>query len=214
MEYNTARKKLVIPEYGRNIQKMVQALNDEPDREKRSAMARIIVKIMAQVRQTKDRDLGGDFYQKLWDHLYIISDLKLDVDSPYPSPSAEILTRKPDKMQQDKESIRFRYFGRNIQKIIKEVAELDDGEQKETLINGLANHLKKLYLIWNKESVDDEVIFQQMEKLSDGKIKLTDETKLNETKDILARSNTRRRKTPTNKNNSKNYKSNNRRRRY
>ncbi|MFO8087791.1 MAG: DUF4290 domain-containing protein [Bacteroidales bacterium] len=214
MEYNTAREKLVIPEYGRNIQKMVQALNDEPDREKRTAMARIIVKIMAQVRQTKDRDLGGDFYQKLWDHLYIISDLKLDVDSPYPPPSAEILYKKPDKMERDQEPIRFRYFGRNIQKIIKEVAELEEGEQKEILINGLANHLKKLYLTWNKESVDDEIIFQQMEKLSQGKIKLTDDTKLNETRDILARSNVRRRKSPTNKNNSKNYKSSSRRRRY
>lgn len=212
MEYNTARKKLMIPEYGRNIQKMVQALNEEPDREKRTQMAKVIVKIMGQVRQSRDRELGGDFYQKLWDHLFIISDFKLDVDSPYPPPSAEILNWKPEKMERDQEEIRFRYFGRNIQKIIKQVAELEEGEQKEILINSLANHLKKLYLTWNKESVDDEIIFRQMEYLSNGKIKLTDETKLNETRDILARSNTRRRKN-TGKSYQKNHK-NNRKRRY
>lgn len=214
MEYNTVREKLLIPEYGRNIQKMVHALNDEPDREKRTQMAKVIVKIMAQVRQTKDRENGGDFYQKLWDHLYIISEFKLDVDSPYPPPSPEILNWQPEKMERDKEDIRYRYFGRNIQKIIKEVAELEEGEQKETLINALANHLKKLFLTWNKESVDDEIIFKQLEQLSGGKIKLTDDTKLNETRDILARANTRKRRPSSNKSHHRNQKSNNRRRRY
>ncbi|MCF8331585.1 MAG: DUF4290 domain-containing protein [Bacteroidales bacterium] len=212
MEYNTVREKLMIPEYGRNIQKMVHALDEEPDREKRTQMAKVIVKIMGQVRQSKDREIGGDFYQKLWDHLFIISGFKLDVDSPYPPPSPEILNWQPEKLERDQEEIRFRYYGRNIQKIIKQVAELEDGEQKEILINTLANHLKKLYLTWNKESVDDEIIFRQMEHLSDGKIKLTEETKLNETRDILARSNARRRRT-TNKPYQRNHK-NNRKRRY
>ncbi|MGM0613654.1 MAG: DUF4290 domain-containing protein, partial [Bacteroidota bacterium] len=163
MEYNTEREELRIPEYGRNIQKMVHALNDEPDRDKRTQMAKVIVKIMAQVRQSKDAEVGGDLYHKLWDHLFIISDFTLDVDSPYPMPSPEILKWEPEKLERDKENIRYRYFGRNIQKIIKQVAELEEGEQKETLINSLANHLKKLFLIWNKESVDDEIIFKQME---------------------------------------------------
>ena len=213
MEYNTEREELRIPEYGRNIQKMVHALNDEPDRDKRTQMAKVIVKIMAQVRQSKDAEVGGDLYHKLWDHLFIISDFTLDVDSPYPMPSPEILKWEPEKLERDKEKIRYRYFGRNIQKIIKEVAELEEGEQKETLINSLANHLKKLFLIWNKESVDDEIIFKQMEILSEGKIKLTDDTKLNETRDILARANVKRRKS-TNKQHQKNYKNNNRKKRY
>ncbi|MCF8219544.1 MAG: DUF4290 domain-containing protein [Bacteroidales bacterium] len=213
MEYNTEREELRIPEYGRNIQKMVHALNDEPDRDKRTQMAKVIVKIMAQVRQSKDAEVGGDLYHKLWDHLFIISDFTLDVDSPYPMPSPEILKWEPEKLERDKENIRYRYFGRNIQKIIKQVAELEEGEQKETLINSLANHLKKLFLIWNKESVDDEIIFKQMEILSEGKIKLTDDTKLNETRDILARANVKRRKS-TNKQHQKNYKNNNRKKRY
>lgn len=214
MEYNTSREKLRIPEYGRNIQKMVQSLLDEPERDKRTQMAKVLVRIMAQVRQTKDRDIGGDFYQKLWDHLHIIADFKLDVDSPYPPPSPEILQWEPEKLQRDDEEIEYKYYGRNIQKIIKAVADLEEGEQKETLINTLANHLKKLYLTWNKESVDDEIIFRQLYELSDGNIKLTDETKLNETRDILARSNTKKRR--HNKPHQSRHKnsSNNRRKRY
>ena len=213
MKYNTAREELVIPEYGRNIQKMIHALNDEPDRDKRTQMAKIIVKIMAQVRQSKDAEIGGDLYHKLWDHLFIISNFTLDVDSPYPMPSPEILKWEPEKLERDKEQIRYRYFGRNIQKIIKQVAELEEGEQKETLINSLANHLKKLFLIWNKESVDDEIIFKQMETLSEGKIKLTVDTKLNETRDILARANVKRRRNANKQQQQKNHKNNNRKKR-
>lgn len=213
MKYNTAREELVIPEYGRNIQKMIHALNDEPDRDKRTQMAKIIVKIMAQVRQNKDAEIGGDLYHKLWDHLFIISNFTLDVDSPYPMPSPEILKWEPEKLERDKEQIRYRYFGRNIQKIIKQVAELEEGEQKETLINSLANHLKKLFLIWNKESVDDEIIFKQMETLSEGKIKLTVDTKLNETRDILARANVKRRRNANKQQQQKNHKNNNRKKR-
>lgn len=214
MEYNTAREKLTIPEYGRNIQKMVKTLQEEPDREKRTQMAKVIVKIMGQVRQTQDREIGGDFYQKLWDHLYIISGFELDVDSPYPPPSKEVMNWKPQKLERDQEPIRYRYFGRNIQKIIKQVAELEEGEQKETLIKVLANHLKKLFLTWNKESVDDEIIFQQMERISGGKIKITDETKLNETRDILAKANTPRKRKITGKPHQRNYKGGSRKRRY
>ncbi|MFO8055548.1 MAG: DUF4290 domain-containing protein [Bacteroidales bacterium] len=213
MDYNTQREKLLIPEYGRNIQKMVHALNDEPDREKRTEMAKVIVKIMGQVRQTKDKENGGDFQQKLWDHLHIISNFTLDVDSPYPPPPKEILTRKPNKIKREKEPIRYRYFGRNIQKIISKVAELEEGEQKEILISTLANHLKKLFLTWNKESVDDEIIFKQIKQLSDGKIELTDETKLNETHDILARAAIKKRR-GSNKTHQKHHKGNNRRKRY
>lgn len=190
MDYNTSREGLLIPEYGRNIQKMVQGLVREPDREKRTHMAHIIIRIMAQVRQTRDRENGGDFQQKLWDHLHIISGFQLDVDSPYPPPSEEVLTKKPKRLEREKEPIRYRYFGRNVQKVVREVAALEEGEQKDLLAHSLANYLKKLFLIWNKESVDDEIIFGQLKELSDGAINLTDEkTKLHETSDILARNN-------------------------
>lgn len=214
MEYNTSQEKLRIPEYGRNIQKMVEALVEEPDRDKRTQMARVIVKIMAQVRQSKDREIGGDFYQKLWDHLFIISDFKLDVDSPYPPPSPETLKWEPEKLERDDEQITYKYYGRNIQKIIKSVAELEEGEPKNIVINMLANHLKKLYLTWNKESVDDEIIFRQMYELSDGKINLTSDTKLNETKDILAKANVKKRR--HNKSQQRGHKNgnNNKRKRY
>ncbi len=188
MEYNTSREGLLIPEYGRNVQKLVQELILEPDRDRRTRMAQVVIRIMAQVRQTRDQENGGDFQQKLWDHIHIISDFKLDVDSPYPPPPEEVLTRKPKRMEREKEPIRFRYFGRNVQKVVREVAELEEGEQKDLLIHTLANYLKKLFLTWNRESVDDEIIFRQMEEISGGKIKLSDEkTKLHETSDILAR---------------------------
>ncbi len=200
MEYNSQREKLIIPEYGRNVQKMVEYAITIEDREKRTNAAKYIVSVMASMNP-QNRD-SSDYMRTLWDHLYIISDFRLDVDSPYPKPEKDTLERKPDKVSYSDKNIKFRHYGKNIEAIIKQASEYEDGPEKEALIHTIANHLKKSYLNWNRESVDDEVIAHHLSVLSDGKLTLSTEQKLTSTSDILARNKTRKKKfQPRNKDN-------------
>jgi hypothetical protein len=201
MEYNSQREHLIIPEYGRNIQKMVNYAKTIEDREKRTEAAKFIVSVMASINQ-QNRD-AGDYKQTLWDHLFIISKFELDVDSPYPMPAKETLTRKPDKVKYSDNRIRFRHYGKNIEAIIKKAIEYEDGPEKDALIHAIANHLKKSYLNWNRESVDDVAIEKHLEILSDGKLSLSEDQTLTSTSDILARNKTKKKKfVPRSKDNS------------
>ena len=192
MEYNSQREHLIIPEYGRNIQKMVNYAKTIEDREKRTEAAKFIVSVMASMNQ-QNRD-AGDYRQTLWDHLFIISNFELHVDSPYPKPPKEIPTRKPDKVQYSDNRIRFRHYGKNIEAIINKAIEYEEGPEKEALIHAIANHLKKSYLNWNRESVDDVAIEKHLEILSEGKLSLSKNQTLTATSDILARNKTKKRK--------------------
>jgi hypothetical protein len=184
LEYNTARKHLILAEYGRTLQKSVEYLLTIEDREVRTRCAKTIINVMAQLSpQVKD---NGDYKQKLWDHLHIISDFKLDVDSPYPPPSQEILQRKPEKIKYAVKNLRYGHYGKNIENMIRQTADLEDSPEKTALIRNIANHLKKTYLLWNRDSVNDEVIYAQLSELSGGKIILDTETRLHNTNDILA----------------------------
>jgi len=194
MEYNTTRNKLKISEYGRNVQKLVNLAKTIEDRELRTKFAKVIVGIMGQMNPTI-RD-SGDFRHKLWDHLYIIADFDLDVDAPYPTPSREMLEKKPVRLTYGEKNIRYRMYGANIVKIIEKAMEHEEGEEKDALIHAIANHLKKSYLSWNRESVDDEQIFEHLETLSKGNLKLKEELKLNTTNEILSR-NRKKKTTPT-----------------
>ncbi len=149
MEYNSQRVKLIIPEYGRNIQKMVDYTITIEDREKRTNTAKFIVSVMGFMNQQNLE--AGDYKQTLWDHLYIISKFELDVDSPYPMPPKETLTRKPEKVEYSDKKIRFKHYGKNIEGIIKKAIEFEDGPEKDALIHAIANHLKKspfITIIW------------------------------------------------------------------
>ena len=185
MEYNTARNKLVISEYGRNIQKMIEYATTIEDREQRNKSANLIVNIMAQMNP-RIRE-SGDYKHKLWDHMFIISDLKLDVDSPYPKPSKNILYSKPEKIPYQDNNIRFRHYGKNIEKIINKAIKYEDGPEKDALIKTIANHLKKSYLNWNRDSVNDELILDHLASLSKDNLKLNKEVRLNNTSEILER---------------------------
>jgi hypothetical protein len=185
MEYNTTRKYLVMPEYGRNIQKMILYATTVEDRAKRTRVATTIVSIMAQMHPKVKE--AGDYKQKLWDHLFIISDFKLDVDGPYPPPPKDVLYHKPQPLSYLDEDIKYRHYGHNIQRIIEKAIEYEDGPEKDALIKTIANHMKKSYLNWNRESVNDELIYKHLEELSEGKLELADDVKLNETNEILAR---------------------------
>lgn len=186
MEYNTTRSKLVISEYGRNIQKMIEYAVAVEDREKRTRIAKAIVHIMGQLNPHYN---NGEHRQKLWDHLFIISDFKLDVDSPYPMPSPDSFNAKPNKVEYPSNHIKYKHYGKNIEKIIEKTIEMDEGDEKQELTKIVANHLKKSFLHWNRNSVNDEVIYEHLEELSNGKLKLSEDIKLNNTREILAKNN-------------------------
>jgi hypothetical protein len=196
MEYNTQRNQLVIAEYGRNIQKMIEQCIEIEDRKKRTKTAELIVEVMAQM--TPKVKESGDFKQKLWDHLHIIADFKLDVDSPYPKPEPNVLNKKPEPLSYSENNIQFRHYGRVIEGIIEKAATYEDGPEKDQLVHNIANHLKKSYLNWNRNSVDDDLILKHLELLSGGKLELQDDQKLSHTSEILARN--KKKKYPSNQN--------------
>lgn len=176
MEYNSQRPALIISEYGRHVQRMVEETMKLEDRTERNARARYIISVMGQLNPHL-RDVN-DFKHKLWDHLFIISDFKLDVDSPYPIPSRESFDTKPEKLKYPSNHIKFKHYGKIIEKVINKVSGMEDGEEKVSLTHTIAYNLKKAYLTWNRDSVQDEVIINDMKKLSDGRLTLDDGSKL------------------------------------
>lgn len=174
--YNTERVKLYVPEYGRNVQKMVDYLKTIEDREKRNEQARAIINVMEILNPSVH--LQEDYEHKLWDHLFIISGFDLDVDAPYPMPAPESLNERPVPVPINNKPIKANHYGRNIESIIDLIAEKEDGEQKTAMIRSLAIYMRQQYLIWNKDTVADETIFQDIEKLSDYKIKVPEGLRL------------------------------------
>ena len=168
--YNTEREKLNMPEYGRNVQKMVEYLKGIEDRDKRIEQARAVVKVMEILNPQVY--LQENYEQKLWDHLQIISNFELDIDSPYPKPSKERLNERPEVIPIKQKPIKATHYGRNIESIIDLIAEHEDGDVKTAMIRSLAIYMRQQYLIWNKDSVADQTIFQDIEKLSEYRIKV------------------------------------------
>ena len=184
LEYNSERSQLIIPEYGRHIQKMVEYAVELEDDEERNRVAKAIISVMGNLNPHL-RDVP-DFQHKLWDQLFIISDFKLDVDSPFPKPSKELLEERPDRMDYPQNFPKYRFYGNNIKRMIDVANSWEDGDEKEGLIFTIANHMKKSYLSWNKDTVDDKVIFDHLRELSGGRIdvKATEED-LTEASDLL-----------------------------
>jgi len=174
--YNTERVRLFIPEYGRNVQKMVDYLKTIEDRQKRNEQARAIVKVMEIINPAVH--LQDNYEQKLWDHLHIISGFDLDVDCPYPAPAPESLNEAPMRIPMPDRPIKASHYGRNIENIIELIAGKEDGEQKTSMIRSLAIYMRQQYLIWNKDTVADETIFQDIERLSEYRIKVPEGLKL------------------------------------
>ena len=175
--YNTERVKLYIPEYGRNVQKMVDYLKTIEDRQKRNEQAKAVIKVMEILNPAVH--LQDNYEQKLWDHLFIISGFDLDVDAPYPMPAPESLQERPQPVPIQKKPIKANHYGRNIESIIDLIAEQEEGEVKVSMIRSLAMYMRQQYLIWNKDTVSDETIFQDIEKLSDGRVKVPEGMQLN-----------------------------------
>ena len=187
MEYNTSLSKLIIPEYGRNVQKMVHSIIDIEDREKRNHQAKSIIEVMGNLNPHL-RDVP-DFKHKLWDHLFIMSDFHLDVDSPYDRPSKESFEEKPEMLKYSDNNIKFRHYGKILPLIIKRTIDLDEGEYKDFLVFTIANHMKKSYLTWNKANVEDEVILKHLSQMSDYKLSMKETFKLSSFSDVKTQKN-------------------------
>lgn len=170
IEYNTEREHLIIPEYGRHLQKMVNYAKQLPTKEERNKVAKSIINVMGNL-QPHLRDVP-DFQHKLWDQLFIIADFELDVDSPYPTPSKEELNERPEPLKYPQNHPKYRFYGNNIKTMIDVANTWEDGDLKEALVYTIANHMKKCFLNWNKDTVEDDVIFKHLYELSGGKINL------------------------------------------
>ena len=170
LDYNTEREKLAMPEYGRNVLKMVEDVKRIEDRAKRSEQARAVVRVMEILNPQVHSAVNWE--QKLWDHLYIMAGYDLDVDSPYPMPSPEQRKSRPEIIPLKKKPIKATHYGRNIESIIDLIASEPEGEMKTAMIRSLAMYMRQQYLIWNKDSVADTTIFSDIEKLSDYRIKV------------------------------------------
>ena len=197
MNYNTSRPKMIIPEYGRHIQKLVDHTIKLEAKDKRNEMANAIIDVMGQLNPHL-RDVE-DFKHKLWDHLFIMSDFNLDVDSPYPKPKAESFLEKPNKMEYPDGKIRFKHYGKGVEDLINAAIEMEDGDKKDALLLSIANLMKKHYLNWSRNSVDDKQILSDLKRISRGKIDLNEDLELIDTKEISTRNPNGAAKTSNNK---------------
>ena len=181
-DYNTQRVPLVIREYGRHVQGMVDYAASVDDREKRTRLVQGIIDLMGQMNpHLRNVD---EFKHKLWDHIYIISGGKLDADSPYPKPDLEKIRSKPKHMGYPNQNIRFKHYGKNVENLIKKAVEMEDEEKKKEFAECIGNYMKLVHRNWNKDNANDEVIKQDIKVLSKGALELPEDTNL----DSLTRS--------------------------
>lgn len=173
LQYNTKRTQLVIPEYGRHVQLMINQIMETQNREERNKMAKAVIGIMGNMNPHL-RDVP-DFQHKLWDQLFIMSNFELDVDSPYEKPQKEVLEQKPDRLTYPQRNPKYRFYGNNIKSMINVAVGWEDGDLKNALVYNIANHMKKCFLNWNKDTVQDEVILNHLVELSDNKLKVKEE---------------------------------------
>lgn len=173
MEYNTQQMRMPLPEYGRSIQNMVNYALTLDSKEERQRCANTIIDVMGNMFPHL-RDVP-DFKHKLWDHLAIMSDFKLDIDYPYEIVKADSLKSHPDKVPYPQTRIRYRYYGKTIERMVDKAIEFEDGEEKYQLVALIANHMRKNYLAWNRDSIDDDIVDIDLKELSNGKLSLNEE---------------------------------------
>jgi hypothetical protein len=183
MEYNTVRPKMHIPEYGRNVQKMVDHAVSLPTKEERNKVAQAIIKVMGELNpQLRDVE---EYKPKLWTHLFIMSDFQLDVDSPYPLPTREALAGKPNKVNYPQSEIKIGHYGKTVEKMIEKACELPKGDEQNALIKVIAGLMKRFHLTFNSNSVEDQMIANHLKRLSQGRLELQDLSFLPNTNEIL-----------------------------
>ena len=170
MQYNTARNHLILPEYGRNVQKMFEHASNIKDKTERDKCVKSIIDFMGQMNPQL-RDIK-EFTHKLWDHLFIMSQFQLDATSPYPIPELKKLKERPQKMPYPKNKIKFPFYGAALENMINYAVKQEDNREKEIMTGMIANHMKKSYLLFNKHSVSNDTIILHLNQLSNNTLKL------------------------------------------
>lgn len=183
-DYNTQRKKMSLPEYGRNVLKMIEHIKTIKDPEERNQAAKTVIQIMSNLNP----NLGGvtDYRHKLWDHLMIIADFDLDVDSPYPAPDRAKLDAKPNKVPYHNGHIKYAHYGHIVPDLIEAASAMEDGEEKDYLTTLILNQMKKDYLTWNKAQVADDLIIRDLMDMSGNRLKVPENFKMPDIKELLA----------------------------
>ncbi len=173
-DYNTQREPLILKEYGRNVQNLVNYLLTIEDREKRNSYAKAIVDLMKQINPSAKE--GGEDSQKLWDDLIIMSDFNLDIDSPFPYPKKELIYKKPESLEyKNRDDIRYKHYGLNVQLMIDKAVEMEDDEEREAAIIYIGRLMKSFASLWNKENLSDATIIKNIRELSGGKLDIDEE---------------------------------------
>jgi len=176
-DYNSTRNKLILSEYGRNVQNMVKYITALPTKEERNRYAQVVIDLMGFLNPHL-RDVA-DFKHKLWDHLHIISNFEIDVDSPYPKPSPEAIHFKPDPLKYPHQRIRYKHYGKTIELMMEKAKSIEEPERKRHMVQSIANFMKMAYVQWNKDSVADEIILSDLYAMSGGQLKLEENVNLN-----------------------------------
>lgn len=169
MEYNTTRSRMLMPEYGRNVQKMVEYLVTVDDRAKRLQQAEIIIELMGTLNP--HLKTIEDYKHKLWDHLFQMTEFKLDVDAPYPCPTAEMIFKKPEVLPYPQVSIKHRHLGRNMQGLLDKAMAETDVEKRHGLTQAIGYYMKLAYGNWHKEPVHDDMIKNELAEITGGTLK-------------------------------------------
>ena len=167
-DYNTQRDPLILKEYGRNVQMLVDYLRSIEDADKRNASAKVLVDLMKQINPSIKE--GSEDTQKLWDDLIIMSDFELDIDSPFPKPNRDILTKKPDRLGYKDKKIMYKHYGLNIQLLVDHAITIEDPKEKEEAVIYIGRLMKSFASIWNRDNLDDGVILHNIKELSGGKL--------------------------------------------
>ncbi|MBO4463417.1 MAG: DUF4290 domain-containing protein [Prevotella sp.] len=170
LDYNTQRQSLLMPEYGREIQKMVEHAISLPDRDERLRCAKTIVKMM-ETRVPQIRENAG-YQQTLWDHLYLMSNKELDIDWPYDMSEAEHIHAKPEPMARPANSIRLRHYGRLVEELWDRLKQMPEGPERDQLASYTANQMKRDLVLWGHGSIDDEKVVSDLAEYTDGVIQL------------------------------------------
>lgn len=175
LDYNTQRNNLKLREYGRNVQNLVLHLKAITDKEERSKKANTLVELMKLINPDLNKETTEND-QKIWDDLHIISDFELEIESPFPKPDKEILSKKPDRLKYYSNEIKYRHYGRSVELLINQAIEMEDPKEQEGAVVAIGRLMKGFYQTWNKDAIEDEQILKNIKQLSGGKLDINIET--------------------------------------
>ena len=169
-EYNTQRSGIILKEYGRNVQKIIDYIRTVSDKEKRTQLATTLIYLIKQLNPSVKEQPEDP--QRMWDDLYIMADFNLDVDAPYPIPPEDTLFKKPMRVPYPQTDVRFKHYGKNIERLVKEALKKETPEDREEAVIYLGKLMKTFYGAWNKEILDDSVILKDIKNMSDGQLSI------------------------------------------